>query len=589
MNHEQTHGVGHPLIVTTAIEGTWDSSHGIVWAGEWCRRPSRRHVWEPLGGAVVESLWTPERAFESAETAHALSAIRDKLIAALGQRLAKIHGLPSGQRFWRVVLGGWALLYVSELHDRYLTTTRVRALYPDCAVTAPAADHHWTPTTTYEQYLAFAADDYNLQTFGAVFEALGASPKPSAVVVARESPRGGLSAKPLAAFARLVSRARGGQVTLLNLTYLPWPVVIALACKTLCAALPVPRLRAPSAPRDDRKRHLLDDLPLGDGQFERLLSVLVVRDLPTVFLEGLPELIQMVRRGFPDRAAAWFSATGWYFDEPFKLAAALAADRGAQLLGTQHGGNYGVVDAVRPFEDLELSLVDHYYTWGWHRRDVATPTSVMPATKFMTRSFSRHVRPDGVLLVSTTTPTRYNFVAEAWYEACIAWQERFTKALGEDGRALLRVRLHKDDQGWDMAFRWAGFAPDVQIERQDDTCFEDSIMRSRVVVCDHLSTTHAQVIVAGRPTILFWDPATELIRPEALPVFNRLRDVGVLCATPERAAQTVLEIYGDADAWWADGTRHAAVAEFVKRYALVLPNARKLWAQELRRCARRRA
>lgn len=582
-----THLATAPLVVTTAIESTWDDSHGIVWAGEWCRRQSRRHVWEPLGGSMVGSPWTRERALRSETTELELRAIRDRLVLALGQRLAEIHGLPSGDRFWRVVLGAWALFYVTEVHDRYLTARRVRTMFPDSAVTAPIAGRHWTPMTTYEQYAAFAADDYNLQLFGAVFEALGTRLHRSGIFVERHAQQPSMDTKPLAACARLISRLRAGRVAVLNLTYFPWPMVGALACETLCAALPVPRLRAPRAPRDDGRRRLLGGLSLGDGEFEGLLSAMVVNDLPTVFLEGMAELVRTAQRAFPSQAAAWFSATGWYFDEPFKLAAAFAAEGGAQLLGTQHGGNYGI-DAVNPVEDLELSLVDHYYTWGWRRPDSATPTSVMPATKFTARSFARATRPCGALLVTTTTYTRYNSATGAWFEACLAWQERFAKALGEEGRAHLRVRLHKDDHGWDMASRWARFAPDVEIERQDAVRFEDSVRGSRVIVCDHLSTTYAQSIVTGRPTVLFWDPATEFIRPEALPVFERLREVGVLCSTPEQAAETVLQIRSCADDWWADRDRRAAVAAFVKKYALVVPDARAVWARELRRRACRR-
>jgi putative transferase (TIGR04331 family) len=575
-----------PLVVTTALESTWDDSNGIVWAGEWCRRHSRRHVWEPLAGRVVESQWSPERARQSVQTNRQLAVTSERLVQALGERLAEAHRLPRGERFWRIVLGAWALFYVTELHDRYMTARTVRALYPHSPVTAPAAGKYWTPTTTYEHVQAWATDDYNLQVFGAVFEALG-SPLRCAAEYVKQATAGEARRKGSASAAvRLVSRLRAGRVVLLDKTYLPRYMEWVLAFRTLGAAIPVPRHQAPRALRDEQARGLLKDLQLGEGQFERLLSGTVVYDLPTVFLEGMPELLSIAQRGFPRRPSAYFSAIGWYFDEPTKLAAALAAEQGTALLGTQHGGNYGVDEASRPHEDFELSIVDHYYTWGWERPEVATATTVMPATKFTTCMPKRADHPEGVLLVSTTAP-RYNSADLAWFEPYIDWQLRFARTLQLDSRAPLRVRLHRDDNGWDIASRWAECAPDVSIELWD-TPFDASIRRSRVVVCDHLSTTYAQSFVADRPTVLFWDSSTELIRPEAQHALARLRDVGVLFDTPENAAQAVADLYADAESWWADNARRSAVAAFMRRYALVAPHADRIWARELCQRARRR-
>lgn len=586
MSSETTHGRSEPLVVTTALESTWDDSNGIVWAGEWCRRHSRRHAWEPLAGRVAESHWTPESVRQSAQTERQLALTRETLVQALGARLAGAHRLPHSERFWRVVLGAWALFYVSELHDRYMTARTVRTLYPHSPVTAPAVDKYWTPTTTYELAQAWATDDYNLQVFASVFEALGSPLRCTDECVKRVTTTEGWRTGPASAALRFVSRLRAGRVVLLNQTYLPRYMEWALALRTLGAAIPVPRYQTPKAPRDEQTRGLLKGLQLGDGQFGRLLSHMVVRDLPTVFLEGMPELLTIAQRGFPRRPSAYFSAIGWYFEEPAKLAAALAAEQGTTLLGTQHGGNYGVDEASRPHEEFELSIVDHYYTWGWERPEVATATSAMPATKFTTYGGEGANHPEGVLLVSTTA-TRYNSAELALFEPYIDWQLRFVKALKVGSLAPLRVRLHTNDNGWDMASRWAESAPDVSIE-PSDIPFDESIRRSSVVVCDHLSTTHAQSFAADRPTVLFWNPSTELIRPEAQPALARLRGVGVLFDTPEDAAQAVGELYADAEAWWADNARQAAVAAFMRQFALVAPHSDRLWARELCERARHR-
>lgn len=36
------------LLVTTALEETWDTNDSMLFLGEWCKRYSRRDVWQAI-------------------------------------------------------------------------------------------------------------------------------------------------------------------------------------------------------------------------------------------------------------------------------------------------------------------------------------------------------------------------------------------------------------------------------------------------------------------------------------------------------------------------------------------------------------
>jgi putative transferase (TIGR04331 family) len=124
--------------------------------------------------------------------------------------------------------------------------------------------------------------------------------------------------------------------------------------------------------------------------------------------------------------------------------------------------------------------------------------------------------------------------------------------------------------------------PEIQIELWEEP-FQKSLENCRLYVCDHLSTTFAEALAANKPTVLFCNPQTNKLRPEAQPYFDLLRGCGILCDTPEAAASIVASVYDDVETWWGTPERQAAVRLFCARFARTSPDAISLWSNELLR------
>ncbi|SVB74723.1 uncharacterized protein METZ01_LOCUS227577, partial [marine metagenome] len=107
-------------LVTTALEETWPDEGPVLFLGEWCRRYSRRHVWEPIAGEVVPYHWDDRDRLEA--DYHSLQLIQDDVLVDLAQCFNEIHGVDHGIRYWRILLGPWLASFVQALYDRWAMT-----------------------------------------------------------------------------------------------------------------------------------------------------------------------------------------------------------------------------------------------------------------------------------------------------------------------------------------------------------------------------------------------------------------------------------------------------------------------------------
>ena len=51
------------FLATTALEEFWDTTKPIVFLGDWCLQYSRRNVWEPLNGEILQGIWKDKKRF----------------------------------------------------------------------------------------------------------------------------------------------------------------------------------------------------------------------------------------------------------------------------------------------------------------------------------------------------------------------------------------------------------------------------------------------------------------------------------------------------------------------------------------------
>ncbi len=579
------------FLATTALEEFWDVGKPIVFLGEWCLLYERRSFWETLNGKLLGSPYDSPGAAEDAY--HRVNRVYEKILPSLGAVLNAIHGKNHGDRYWRIVIGPWLQLYLPVIYDRFVHLKRAVDQYPEFTTIGLSEKSFVVPVDTLDFTCFLIEDAYNLQIYTKILRALGREfpckdmrvPRDPLYGNFRGISRGGRFINTAVNVLAGIS-AKFTKTVFLRNSYFPAMVELHLAIRNFGRILPGRNQVIPYSQLDydSKKRDALRAIKIGDSEFERCLSAMLFSDMPQCFVEGFGVVGDVARENCPEKTDAIFSANGWYIDEAFKRWAASSAEKGTMLLGTQHGANYGTLDLI-PYEIHETDVMDYYYSWGWERPDTVAKVIPMPANKLVgIKEIGADNGKKGILWAATSSPRHLLQLPflPIHFQEYLTWQKRFADALPQEVMKEIRFRPHYENYRWGTVERIKDCAPGLQVESWA-VPFRTSLENCRLYVCDHLSTTFAEALAANKPTVLFWNPETNRLRPAAQPYFDLLKASGILFDTPEAAALAVAAVYGDVEAWWNAPERHGAIRSFCEQFARTSPNAVALWGDEFAR------
>ncbi len=568
------------FLATTALEEFWDDRLPILFLEEWCLLHRRRHVWNALEHRLLPPSWSNQGELGRARTY--LQELYEDVLVRLSAALGNIHARSRSSRYWRILLGPWLYAYLCMMHERYGSLRRALDMEHELTTIGLDSACFVTPTDTNE-FIEWLKDDaYNLQIYTRLWQAMGMNfpvkplaenrrPISEPVTHSSESVPG--------KFLRLI--LGGSRKIVLYSSYFPLEFQIRLAIQTAGKVIPIRSgQKTPSTQNIDHptRRTLASALPTNNS-FEMAVARLFAADIPRCFLEDFATIADAARRYFPRSPKAILSAS-WLYNEPFKLWAAEAQELGTSLLCSQHGGIYGLLNYV-PYENHELAIADRFYSWGWTSDVFHEKIVPLPGGKLMGRkTFGANKRRRGILWAATQAPRYPVFPFGDRFSEYLAWQARFLAAFPVELRNELRLRLHREDGGWDILQRLSDQGFTVQTEDWSRP-FYRSLSECRLYVCDHLSTTFIEALSADKPTVLFWSAQATPLRPEAIPYCENLKSVGILFETPEKAAAAIRAGYDDVEDWWRDPHRQEVRRSFCFKFGRTSIKAEAEWAQEL--------
>lgn len=107
------------------------------------------------------------------------------------------------------------------------------------------------------------------------------------------------------------------------------------------------------------------------------------------------------------------------------------------------------------------------------------------------------------------------------------------------------------------------------------------MLRSRLLIIDHPTTTLNIAMAANIPTIAFWRDGAWPVCEQAKPIMNALRDCGVLFEEASDAAAQASDVWGDVSQWWTSAQVQSARRDFCDQYALTSRTWRWDWLKAL--------
>jgi len=580
-----------PFLATTAIEDFWETSRHVIFLGNWCKRYSRREYWQNLDSETLPSYFNEE---EKHRVYLYLNSVFERLLPVLSKQMNQIHGADFSVKYWRIILGAWLVNYIHVIYDRYNSLKHFLTFHPDFTSVCLDEECFVTPKDTIHFFCHIRNDDYNLQVYSRILSALGYK----------------LPTKKLPVFVPDVNMYFFGKNELiknilkyfyeaLNKTFFNKNQVFLRSTFFTHSNLMELFLKTKGAVRsciygyedlpdfsvDYPARASLKKCDFGENDFERILMELIPLEMPKNMIEGLSFLRKKVENKFIPAPKAIMSSISWWFENVFQAWAADAAEKGTLLLGVQHGGNYGIAEDFFQ-EDLELSIVDIYYSWGWNQNHAGAKVVPMPAPKLV-KSKKKYTGKSAEILYVLTSYPRYLYQfpwSTDYWENYFSNQVLFLSRLSEEVMARLRVRPHREDFGWDIKERLKDSFPELRIENWDIP-FSESLNDCSLYICDHplQSTTFIESLVSNKPTVLFYNPAfaANAVRPEAADLFGKLEKSAILFGDPVSAARHLNAVYASIGNWWNEPERQKVVKRFLGVYGKTSSTWLAEWSAEI--------
>lgn len=565
------------FLATTALEEFWDTSKPILLLGEGCRLYSKTKSYQQYKMDVISSPWQTN----DINTAFLyVEQLYENLLSVLTDCLNQIHGEQCSKRYWRIIIGPWLNRYIGVLYDRYMHIKHV--IDEKINFTTYVLDEKdYIIPTDYTHYMNLVREDfYNLQVYSKILGELGYH-----FPVKRMSPKEANIKRNIIKIllnGLLVWLNRNKKI-ILQSSYLP----PAIEARIMLSNSKIGKLFHDNPPLNfskcadarDYMAQFIRERFNGSNVFEAILRKTLAEDIPLVYLEGYQNLKKRRLLKSKIRPKAILTSISWYSDEVFKIWAAGNAEAGCLLLGTQHGGNYGSLKHHWETQH-ELKTVDKYYSWGWGLKN-EKKISAISAMKFPKKETFIRNNSSKILYVTTGWPRYlvkipYNVSSFVKY---LKWQEQFYQHINSHIKSKIVIRTYSIDYGWNFRARWSDVDPDIKFD-DIKISFHRSIKNYQLCICDYLSTTFLEVLSRNIPVLLFWDPADNILFPEAEPYYDDLRKAGILHNNPLSASAALNSIYPDVQNWWFAPHRQDIVQDFCLRFAKTIENPVKAWLEE---------
>lgn len=565
------------FLITTADERTWRSDRPVLFLGEWCRLYARKQVWSRMDAVVAQpyGLGAGQKERDIAYV-HASS---NRLLNELTDALNSLHNTRHAMRYWQIVLGNWLERYVAVFFNRYVTLELALSQHDVSATTVFDSTDYSLATTDSDAFVWACNDDvWNHVLYTKILKFFTA-----AKIEMYSAPLGGASgfvpneyrrAKPLRNARRLMVDAahhllpglsRNEDAFIIN-SYLPRREELKLQFRLgQCPQMwrsPTVKTVAP----DPKQRQCLSIPSAHHEGFERYVREELSDLIPTCYVEGYDQLTEQVKSlRWPSRPKFIFTSNNFDTDEIFKAWAGAKVEGGTPYFVGQHGSNYGTFLGSKKWP--ELVTCDRFFTWGWKDED---PRHV-PA--FVLRTAGRkpqgHSSMGGLLLIETVI----SHLITAWdsyfeFLGYLDEQFRFAAALPATIQEKLTVRLHAEYGQHNLSEkrRWKDRNPHVKID-SGAIPIQSLIARSRLVVYSYDSSGMLETLASNIPTMCFWPGGLSHLLDEAKPYYELLRAAGILCDSPEQAAEMVASRWDQVSTWWQSKPVQDARGAFCAQYA----------------------
>lgn len=581
------------LLITTALEETWDFNQPVLFLGEWCKLYNRKSVWEKLDSEVLKSPYCEEGKFFEAQ--EYTSQIYEQLLPMIANWLNKIHSTQKSCRYWRILIGPFLLWYIQTLYDRFLYLTKAYSFYPSIDVVGLSTNSYKTPVNLRDfVMLSTESDIWNLQLITQLLNLCFKPPisfrefdwefenKEKDMMLERHKISNSFRQKIKRQLVKYLTRwykhkfvgvCMGGfskQDKFNMLLKSKGHIFFIEPCEDL-EAVALNNTHSVDLSIRDGLASLL-----GSDAFSQVVLTTLKFNMPLRYIELYKKELARLGKCYPYNPKTIVSSIDWNYNDQFKLWGAEKAEEGVKLVGVQHGGGYGL-KRYFSHELLERKNCDTFISSGWKDDDI----NIIPAPSFylcrnIVKMHKRIVKNE--ILWVTTTMARYQCSMASdpdpgRHLSYLDMQYHLATNLKENifSQVVMRLYPHLEKRKWWYEhLRLKDRLPSLNVFMpQSAQDFIHQLSSTKLLLIDNLNTTFSFGLAFNIPTIMFLDKSLWEIRSEAKQLIELLCNVGIYHTTPQSAAEMINKVGDDPNSWWNESSVQYARKEFCASHASV--------------------
>ena len=540
--------------------GTDFDSAAQIPIGPWCFVGAEEvySQWEDL---PFTDIFVEQNKLAVANMTYRLSSFMvSKLVTQLNQR----HNRNFSPMFWRFILMPWISWVVDLTWRTWLYTQAFIDNHPDESFSFPvySADIHWDFRSYQDFYVrGFCGEAFSAWLFSQIFDRLAPEtwrrgPQPFVTPVAQIDDSELLKVRRWDALRRLLLPRNFTHVAGIRYEKLIFGPLIRM----------FPRRAATPLNPDNGDYQPEQEFP---GDYLDVLSWISEVMMPRYLDKDFDAMAEKAfsKRFVPGRLLVGASDQS-NIPERFQTAAAI--EHGERIVISQHGGGSGIF-AIAAYA-ARMEYKQHaFFSWGWKAHADCQGNFRPLASPLLSKLRDRHKETEKTLILVGTRMTMDIPRILATPES-VEWIEyrrekiKFIEGLKQDPKDHFQYRPYK---------RAAISLEDEAYVRRHvanlkilDGDLHKALLRGRLLVIDHPTTTLNVAMAANIPTIAFWHDSAWPICDQAKPVIDALRNCGVLFEDASDAAVQANRVWDDATAWWHSSDVQAARKDFCDQYAL---------------------
>ena len=570
-------------IINTAFKKAWPKSlNDSVLLGDWCIRGSSFDNQEARKLKVIDYHFNDRIKFNI--YSKEINKIYDHLLTVICSSANQLFQKQQNLRYWEIIWGCWLYTFIWVIYDRNQSIEKVLDKYPDSYTNILDKKSYLISTSTVNYLDNIQTDLFNLQIFSSLWSIYKGNIDLKINVEAKTVKPHNLKPN---IFKRYFNKIKinffkflfkNSNIIIFSTGFtrkLLFKIILKSKFKVVPFELFISQnlKKNVELTRDSVLRNKFNEILINNKQegnsFLNLCLTMISDQAPLSLLEGYTSTVLINSQNITTRKNNYLFTANGFINDQWNILCAENVSKQAKIINSQHGGGYGI-QLFSGFENHEIKVADKYVTMGWgspsNYNFIPMPSPILNKNKKSILS------SNGSILYIKNDYPRYLYrlfshPSGKYVDMYRKWSENFLDKINTNLASNMLIRLYPIDQKGinnDFIKKYSKFKFDDYSES-----FDYQLKNCKIAISDTNQTTYLQSIALDIPTLVFWNPISTEIRPEAQLFINKLKDVGILHYSPESAASFLNLHYFNIDKWWMSSEVREARELFISNFANV--------------------